>query len=150
EVLIIQRDWLAQDAFIGPEPPLPKPITQNRYRLRAGTVVFGNKVAPAKWPDSQRLEKIRGNDLPLEPFRFARTVEIETLQPALGCHGFKRCALPTPIRKVEIRRILQPPARVPFLKYDQPFRIFVGKRAEQSRVDHAENGRVGPNAQRER
>src|SRR5204862_355501 len=98
----------------------------------------------------KRLEKIRGNDLPLEPFRLARAAKIETLSLALRCHGFERCALAAPIRKVEVRSILQPPARVPFLKYDQPFRIFVGKRAEQSRVDHAENGCVCPNSQGKR
>src|SRR5439155_21061614 len=139
EALVIERDWLAQDAFLGPESALPKPITQNRYRHRTGTVVFGGKVAPAKRTDPKRLEKIRRNYLPLEPFRLARAAKIETLPAALRGHGFERCALAAPIRKVEIRRVLQAPARVPFLKYDQPFRIFVGKRAEQSRVDHAEN-----------
>src|SRR6266542_2118463 len=96
------------------------------------------------------MEKIRRNELPLEPFRFAQSAKIEALSLALRCHGFERCALAAPIRKVEIRSILQPPTRVPFLKYYQPFRIFVGKRAEQSRVDHAENGCVRPDAERER
>src|SRR5204863_8854155 len=132
------------------KPALPKPIPQNRYRHRTGTVVFGDKVAPAKRTDPKRLEKIRRNYLPLEPYRLARAAKIETLPAALCCHGFEQCALAAPIRKVEIRSILQPPARVPFLKYYQPFRIFVGKRAKQSRVDDAENGRVGPDAQRER
>src|SRR5207247_4668728 len=145
-----ERDWLAQDAFIGPEPPLPKLRTQDCHRCSAGSIIVGYKIAPAKRPDPDRGEKIRPNDLPLEPFRFGRAAKIETLLPALRRHGFERCALAAPISKIEIRSILQTPARIPFLNYYQPFRILVGKRAEQNRVDDAEDRRVRSDAQRQR
>jgi len=106
----IERDWLTQDAFIGPNRAA-KNHNLDRYRHCTGRSSSGDKVAPRTAGFLASAKKF-AETICLGPFRFTDPLKLK-LSAAARLPWIQTTALATPIRKLRYEASCTP-ARVPF------------------------------------
>jgi hypothetical protein len=145
----LQRDLPSNDIGIGGKPIAPQPVAQNRLLFVAGYLVVGCEFVPARGVQSQHVEKTGSHREAGEALRLAGTGELQIGARETG-HGLKGSIARAEIAKVErVQGELRVACAVEEDAHDA-VGIGVGKRPQHHAVDHAEDGAVRADGQRQR
>ena len=145
----------AKHVRVAAETPLPQAVAEDHHA--AARRVLRRQEAPAqRGRDAERREQAGRNDGALRVRgRLAVVGEREVGRRKSG-DPFQRRVPRAPVGEVRVgnRSRGVPPgfrvALVPFRNRDEPLRVRERQRAQEHGVDHAEHGRVRPDAQRQR
>ncbi len=142
---------LANQARIGSKAAAPQILAQDDGRSRTALPVLRKKRAAEERLHFEKREKIARDYNGADDHRLATPRERELVEP-LSCQVAESPALLAPILQIQVR---SPSGRDSLLrsrlgKVDELRWIGVRQRFEQHGVDHAENGGIRANAERER
>jgi hypothetical protein len=147
EGLAAQHEVAADHVRVAAEPALPVALGQDRHRLRPRLVVFGGEGAAEDGRLAQRREQA-GRDLAAAEALRLRALRVEDEARAVEPdQGLERSALVADVLEVRDGEAHLRDLFGPFGEEHEPVRLLVGKRAQQHRVDHAEDRGVGADAQ---
>src|SRR5579884_371029 len=151
--LVIENDLSPEERRIGVEAGAPELVGNHRHAIAPGLVLIGGEGTAKTRANAQHMEEIRGDARDVQPLgrtgasegqvhgrddrrRFER---VHTAAPDVEVHHvhWKRGVHMAHLRNV-------------FLKRDQPAWIAPRQRLQQGAGHHREDGRVRPDAQRER
>ena len=147
----VEGDAPPDDVRIRPEEPRPERVAEDHDRRLPRRVFFGKQEPPVQRPGAQQLEEARRRSQGLHALRLLEP-EQRAGATAGDRHLVERPALVPDVDVLPGRRPVlrdvdprgsQPQDR-------EPIGFGIWKRLEQQRVDHAEDRRVGADADRER
>jgi hypothetical protein len=139
--LLVDGDRPADDARIAAEGAEPRPVTQDDRRHVAITAEERTKV----WPDAEDVKVINGDPAALPLHRLLAVRQpgpTPILNGDVGEHG----GMFTIVLVLGGAQILSPATRIHAMKSHQSIWIDDGNCLEMDRVEEAEHGRVGSNA----
>ena len=157
------------DRGIAAKSPLPIAIADYRHRTRTGSVIARTEGAAENRLNAQRRKECSGDKLAIRPrvLRFVADIQLTSIRrdrqhagedPIPGANlfvgwvGKARARHPPALIVVHLGRqrmqdAVRPTVRCP-VEQHKLLRILNGQHREQHRVNEAEDGRVGPNAER--
>ena len=144
----IEHDLPAEDILRGAEPRAPHAIAQDHLESVAGKLVVGRELPPASGPQSQHLKESGGHAKCGELHRIACAGK---LQIGVGVRGeaFKGFGARAKIAQVEVVHGKLGEALILIEDAYDAAGIGVGERAQEHAVNHAEDGGIGADAQRD-
>ena len=147
EALAAQRERLAQDLRITPEAPLPEALAQERDAFCARLVLLRAEGPSEEGLLAQGGEQARGDLAPVDPLRVRALRGEDEVGPVVADQRLEDAVLVPHVLQVgdgeaHARDLLRPLGQE-----HQPLGLRVGQRPQQDRVDHAEDGGVGADAQ---
>ncbi len=145
----VQGQRLAEDVRVGCESLLPEAVAEHHRAGRALAVFLRQEIASQKWADAEEREEARRNVFAREVLGFAGPGEVEVIA-AEGAHIGEGTAFAAPIEEIRVRHRALRELRRGLEDHQQPVRIGIRQRLQKHAVHHAENGRVRPDAQRQR
>src|SRR5262249_43863704 len=135
---------------LGAEVTALEVLTDDDYAMLAVMLFFRQKVAPRGRLCAEHRKQVRGYERALNPLRPVAAGEVKVLVlKSRKLH--EHLSLIPPGQKVHYPRAkLAAGLRLAFPDHHQSFRVRIGKRLEQHRVDYTEDRRVRADAERER
>ena len=141
----------ADDAGVGAEAATPQRVGQQHDLIASVDLFVVAQVAAERRSDAERREKRRRHAESEQALRLAGAGQVH--RPlAVGIHRRDRPAVAPPVEEVRRRdRTVQPSFARPLLgDRHHPIRVGIRQRSPQHRVDNAEDGGVGADAERQR
>ncbi len=156
ERIAAQHQRLADDIRVAPEAPLPEALAQQRDSGRAGLLFLGPERATDDRLLAERLENA-GGDLPaVHALRLARRAAgpcaraQDEVLAVVADERLEHLVLVAHVLEVRHREAHLGHLLGPLGEEDQAIGLGVRERAQQDRVDHAEDRGVGADPQCER
>ena len=146
ERLAIQRDVAADDVRGSTKTTLPELVGQDDHLVLARLVLVGGKDPSEHGPGAQKLQAVRGNPHAGDPFRLARTREVQG-GVVEGGEALELRALRPPIHEHTGRNGDLGARRGNLEGLNELTGLLVGQRLEDDRIDDAEDRRRRPDAQ---
>ena len=148
--LAVESNAPAHDVGGTAEPPPPETIAQDRDFVAAGPLFFREKGAAPRGHPAEQLEEVGGDDRALQPFRLTTPRQREAVC-RIPCDGTERATPRTHVHEEGIRIVDDRKAhlgrRSP--EADDSVGIVERQGIEERRVDDAEDGDVGADANRQ-
>src|SRR5208282_4549776 len=148
-LLIVQRDFFAENLRIAAESSKPEAMTENRDRSGPRNVILRAKVATQLRCHTQDRKEICSHVSPGKLFWNSLAGKIERAAKTGGSHVAKDLIARFPIREISGRGCIlrEPIGRSVFPNDDEPIRITIRKRANEDGIGNAEDCRVRSDSQ---
>src|SRR5205085_3848403 len=147
----VERDRLAENVLVATETFLPKSVTEHRDVRTTGPVFIGIEHAAEERLHAERAEKVFRDADAVEIFRIAAAGEGETGKRLCGkFRGALLLIAPGREPRPGNVRAIEPAFRERTPDADELFRMRIGKRPKEERVDRREEDRVRADAEGER
>ncbi len=148
--LSIELDLSSYNVWVASETARPKTIGEDHHVISAGLELFGFEYTATRGRHSQHRKEVGGRSETEKTFRCLSLFSEITAREVVGGHLLEHSILVVLVKEVCCR--VRPTLRVRRgAKYpDQSFRLRVGQRAKQKRVQHTEHRCVDADAQCER
>ena len=149
--LPVQRERATDDIRRRAEMGPPESIAENHDTRPSGGILLREKHAPQRGSGAHDLEKVRSHRSRKEGFRFAAFCQRELPEPVDG-HALEQLRVALPVVKVgrrngEPRHTGECVLRGCMEQPDESAGFLERQRPQQHRIDDAEDGRVGTDAQ---
>ncbi len=147
--LPIEGELLAYQRGIGMEAVAPQALADHDYVVAAPLLLVVSKTAPGERRHAERRKKVCCHASSAHALRHIGRREVEARRGE-GCKFFEDSVLRADVAEVADGNSAAIPAAPLFLQQHDPLWLLHGKRPQQHRIHHAEDGSVGADAQRER
>ena len=147
----VHRDRPADDARVGAETPRPQSVAEDRLARTAEVVVAGREAAAKRRLRAHHVEEVGRHHGAAQLFRILPAEE-RAQRAVVGRERLDAGALRAPVLEPRVRRDVAIEALLGVLHphHHDAIRVPVGKLAQQERLDDAEDGGVGSDAERQR
>jgi hypothetical protein len=129
--------------------PLPVPVREDRNAIPARAGLFRQKGPPEQRPHSERGQPGVADDRRVHGLARPAINNRHAL-PIVSRDRFEYVILIVNVREIRVRHILNWVLDRGSPDLYQPFRVFVGQRPKDNRIDDGEDGGVGADAERDR
>jgi hypothetical protein len=145
-----ELDGLADHAGVAAEPALPEAVAEDHRARGPGLVVIGSVEAAEERLHAGERQQVGGGHAAQHALRLARGSEIEALAARGGEAGKEVARLRAPVEIVEPGAGRMGEVGRGLVEDDHALRIGKGHRPQEREADHAEEHRVGADAERQR
>ena len=149
--LPVHDDRRADHLRIAPVPAHPRAMAKHGRGGGASGVLLGDEQPSGRRACAEHRQQVRGHADRADPFGLSAARQVVVAPDRDGDlfeSSMARLDVEVLRRREPVLRDAQPGRTVP--EDDQPLGVLVGKRAQQQRARHAEDGRVRPDAERNR
>ncbi len=148
---VVHLEGAADDRRVPAELVHPVAVAQHEHRVGSRLILALAEGATEVRSHAEDVEEVGGNHAGLDPARLAVAQEDEGHRVILD-DAFERSALRPIVAELGHREagVLYPRERGGLLEKDEPLALAVRQRPQQHATDHAEDGGVGPDPERQR
>ena len=148
EVLLVHPDLPADDGGVGAEAPPPERVAQDELAPRVRPVVRRLEAPAERRADAEQVEVVRADPHARDALGLA-ALRQRRLPEADDRGRLKGARLVAKVGEGRKPDVVGVAFGLPVAEEDEPVRRGVGQRLEERRVEDAEDGRVGADADRE-
>ena len=141
-----EADGAADHGRVGPEHALPGARAEDREAIAGAVAVRANRSAE-RGRGAEHVEEAVRHFRSDQPLRLPSALGQIEDQPAVGCEALERTAVLLDVQEVRGRMRVFRGGRQRPPHHRDALRVVVGERPQEDGVDHAEEGRVGSDAE---